>query len=64
MARLLCTTLVLVTGVAAITTMQLYALSQGVDGTLFSLTLVVIGGLVAGFCGFSIREALDWWKAR
>lgn len=64
MAKLLCTTVVLVAGITAITTMQLYALSQGVNGTLFSLSLVVIGGLVAGFCGFKLKDALDWWKGR
>ena len=62
MARLICTTLVLIVGIAAITTMQLYALSQGINGTLYSLSLVVVGGLIAGFGGFSLKEALSWWK--
>ena len=64
MTKLLCMTLVLVVGIAAITVMQMHALEHGIDGTLYFLSAVVVAGLVAGFCGFSLKEALDWWKGR
>lgn len=64
MTKLLCMTLVLVAGIASITTMQLYALSQGINGTLYSLSLMMVAVLVAGFCGFRIKDVFDWWKGR
>ena len=62
MVRLICMTIVLTVGVASITTMGLYALSQGVNGILLSFNLVVVAGLVSGFCGFRLKEVLDWWR--
>lgn len=39
-----------------ITVMQLYALSQGVNGTLFSVTVASLAALGAGFAGFRIGK--------
>ena len=64
MSRLVITGLVLVVGVIALTIAQMHALDHGIDGTIYSLYLLVVAGLVSGFCGFSIKEALDWWKGR
>jgi cytochrome c-type biogenesis protein CcmE len=40
---------------ALIAALQLYALSQGVDGTLFSVSVAAIAALAAGFAGFKIK---------
>lgn len=37
-----------------ITVMQLYALSQGVNGTLFSVSVATVAALGAGFAGIRI----------
>ena len=39
-----------------ITVLELYALSQGVDGMLFSLSIGAIMTVVAGFAGFRIGK--------
>ena len=39
-----------------ITVLDLYALSQGVNGTLFSATLATLAALGAGFAGFRIGK--------
>ena len=36
--------------------LDLYALSQGVNGTLFSASIAAIAGLAAGFAGFRIGK--------
>ena len=64
MSRLIITGLVLTVGIYAITKMQMHALSHGVDGTLYMLSIGAVAGLVAGFCGFSLKEVFDWWKGR
>ena len=64
MSKLVITGLVLAVGVYAITKMQMHALDHGVDGTLYTLSIVTVGGLVAGFRGFSIKEVFDWWRGR
>jgi len=37
-----------------ITVMQIYALSQGLNGTLFSVSVATLAALGAGFAGFRI----------
>jgi len=37
-----------------ITVMQVYALSQGIDGTLFSVSVATVAALGAGFAGFRV----------
>jgi len=37
-----------------ITVMQIYALSQGLNGTLFSVSIATLAALGAGFAGFRI----------
>ncbi len=64
MSRLVITGLVLMAGIYAIVKMQMNALDHGVDGTLYTLSIGAIMGLVAGFCGFSLKEVLDWWRGR
>ena len=64
MSKLVVTGLVLTVGIYAITKAQMHALDHGVDGTIYSLYLVVVAGLIAGFCGFSLKEVFDWWKGR
>lgn len=39
-----------------ITVLELYALSQGINGTYFSLSLGAIGMLAGGFAGFKVRR--------
>ncbi len=39
-----------------ITALDLYALSQGVNGTLFSATIATLAALGAGFAGFRIGK--------
>jgi len=39
-----------------IAVLELYALSQGVNGTYFSLSLGAIGMLAGGFAGFKIKR--------
>ena len=41
---------------ACITVLDLYALSQGVNGTLFSASIAAIAALAAGFAGFGIGK--------
>ncbi len=41
---------------ACITVMQLYALSQGINGTLFSVSVATVAALGAGFAGFGIGK--------
>ena len=64
MSKLIITGIVLAVGVIAITRMQMHALDHGIDGTLYILSVVTVGGLVSGFCGFSLKEVFDWWKGR
>jgi len=47
--------IVVIVGIVGAVVLDLYALSQGVNGTLFSATLAFIGMLVGGFCGFTIK---------
>lgn len=54
--------LVLLAGIASITTMQINALNHGVNGTVYTMSVVTVGGLVAGFCGFKLKDVLDWWR--
>lgn len=39
-----------------ITVLQLYALSQGVNGTLYSVSVGSIAALAAGFAGFRLGK--------
>lgn len=39
-----------------IAALQLYALSQGVNGTLFSVSVATIAALAAGFAGFRVGK--------
>jgi len=64
MSKLIITGIVLAVGIVAITAMQMHALDHGINGTLYVLSVVTVGGLVSGFCGFSLKEVLDWWKGR
>ena len=48
--------IVVIVGIVGAVVLDLYALSQGVNGTLFSATLAFIGMLVGGFCGFAIKK--------
>lgn len=41
---------------ACITILDLYALSRGVNGTLFSVSVATIAALGAGFAGFGIGK--------
>jgi hypothetical protein len=41
---------------ALIAGMDIYALSQGVNGTLFSVSVATIAALGAGFAGFRIGK--------
>ncbi len=34
---------IVIAGIAALTTLEIYALSQGINGTLFSLVIAIIG---------------------
>ena len=36
--------------------LDLYALSQGVNGTLFSVSVATIAALAGGFAGFRIKK--------
>ena len=64
MAKLICMTVVFAVGAYSITTMQMHALDHGINGTLYILSIMVVGSLVAGFCGFRLKEVFDWWKGR
>ena len=64
MSKLIVMGLVLVVGIYSITTMQMHALDHGVNGTVYILSIMIVGSLVAGFCGFKIKEVFDWWKGR
>ncbi len=44
-----------------ITILDLYALSQGINGTLFAATIASLAALGAGFAGFKLS---DWWRKR
>ena len=46
----------IVTSAVLITVMQVYALSQGIDGTLFSVSVATVAALGAGFAGFRIGK--------
>ena len=39
-----------------IAALDLYALSQGINGTLFSVSVASIAALGAGFAGFKIKK--------
>lgn len=41
--------------------LEAYALSQGVNGTFFSVSVAAIVALGAGFAGFQVN---DWWRRR
>ena len=47
--------LVVIVGIVGAVVLDLYALSQGVNGTMYAATLAFIGALVGGFCGFTFR---------
>ena len=49
-------TLVVIVAIVSITTLDLYALHRGIDGTLFAAALAAIGALVGGFCGFTLKK--------
>ena len=44
----------IVSSASLITVMQIYALSQGIDGTLFSVSVATVAALGAGFAGFRV----------
>ena len=50
-------TLVPITAIVAIATIELYALSQGINGHIMMMTM----GLIALIAGVKIR---DWWDNR
>ena len=54
----------LVTGVVSITVMQMHALDHGINGTLYTLSVLTVGGLIAGFCGFKLKDVISWWRDR
>lgn len=56
MKQTLPTALVASTGVIGIVILDLYALSQGVDGTLFAGAVATIAAIIGGFCGFTIGK--------
>jgi len=37
---------VMVTGLVCVTALEIYALSQGINGTLFSIVLLIIGAAI------------------
>lgn len=49
-------------GIASLTTMQLYALSQGINGTLFIMSAATVAAIVAGYCGFKVRDVWERWR--
>ncbi len=49
-------------GIASLTTLQFYALSKGINGTMFIMTAATIAAIVAGFCGFKIRDVWERWR--
>ena len=50
-------TIVPITAIVAIATIELYALSQGINGHLMMMTM----GLIALIAGVKLR---DWWDSR
>ncbi len=50
-------TLVPITAIVAIATIELYALSQGINGHIMMMTM----GLISLIAGVKIR---DWWDSR
>ena len=48
-------------GATLIAILDLYALSQGINGTLYMASIATIAALVSGFAGFKLK---DWWRKR
>ena len=56
MTKLPAMVLVVIVGIVSVMVLDLYALSQGQNGTMFGATLGAIGLMVGGFCGFKWRH--------
>ncbi len=54
--------IVIIAAIVAILTMQMYALNQGINGTLYMLSVATVAGLASGFAGFKLKDIRNWWK--